>query len=278
MVLEHWTFRQNVRQNKALLKDLAELLTDEIQNHSGREPVYLDFRFLLPLAQWLSEQGGYTMTPKHRNNPGNVMGRGNEGSETDNKNHEVNQATGEEEIQPGTFALYSSMTVGTAATFKRMSENWWIAYRAILDGGTPERFVMGLYPGPGKNYATRFQGDYLAAVRYRVKNLIQDFISVAEDDIKELGEQRQVLRDLAGRQNSRGPAPSPPGSLRTGSMFGGTDLMRDTDDLAEWLWEARPDAAAELDRYREQLQELKDIQKRFAGGKDLQPRFPTALA
>lgn len=77
----------NVRQYKSELKSLAVLLTEEIQKRKAA-PAGCDFRFFLPLAQWLIEQGGYTMTPEY-NNPGNVVERGDEGTFTRPKNKEV---------------------------------------------------------------------------------------------------------------------------------------------------------------------------------------------
>src|SRR5260221_2527419 len=78
MLVKQENFAQNVRKNKDVLKALASLLTTEIQKRSSA-PSGWDFRFFLPLAQWLCEQGGYTMTPEGFN-PGNVMGKGDAGS------------------------------------------------------------------------------------------------------------------------------------------------------------------------------------------------------
>jgi len=49
-------FHRNVRQNKQVLKELAALITAEIQKRSGPASG-ADFRFLIIVAQWLIEQG-----------------------------------------------------------------------------------------------------------------------------------------------------------------------------------------------------------------------------
>src|SRR2546429_195769 len=77
---------RNVRQQKDELKSLAALLTEEIQSRSDG-PAGWDFRFFLPLSQWLIEQGGYTRTPEG-NNPGNVVGTGDAGYFQRPDNHE----------------------------------------------------------------------------------------------------------------------------------------------------------------------------------------------
>ncbi len=114
MALEHWEFRQNVRKNKGLLKSLASLLTNEIvKRSSAREPAHLDFRYILPLAQWMVEQAGYTIKPEG-NNPSNVMGSGDLGTFHRAKNKEVRN--GKREIVPADFANYSNMEVAEVPT------------------------------------------------------------------------------------------------------------------------------------------------------------------
>jgi len=79
-------FHMNVRKNKQVLKQLATLITMEIQRRSS-PPCGWDFRFMIILAQWLIERGRYTMTPQG-NNPGNVMGAGDAGFFTRSYNTE----------------------------------------------------------------------------------------------------------------------------------------------------------------------------------------------
>jgi len=86
MYVKQENFPENVRRNKVVLKELAALITEEIQSRSS-PPTGWDFRFLVIVAQWLIEQGGYTMTPEG-NNPGNVVGTGDAGFFTRSYNTE----------------------------------------------------------------------------------------------------------------------------------------------------------------------------------------------
>jgi hypothetical protein len=239
MAMEHWQFRQNVHKKKDLLKSLAALLTAEIQTRSSAKAT--DFRFLLPLSQWLVEQAGYTITPQG-NNPGNVMGSGDAGTFNRPNNTEI--VGGKRVNVPADFANFSTMEAGTTATFDRLKMNWPAAHAAILAGGSAEDFVTGLYPGKGKNYATQLQGVYLSGIRFRLKNMIDDYISVNEDDKKDglaklPGEVIQFLRDPVGAAERV-----------VGDM--------DAQDKAD----AQADTA---------ITELKEIAKRLKAGKDLEP-------
>ena len=194
MRLEHWTYRQNVRKNKPLLWDLGRLLTKEIQKRSNvREPEYLDFRFLLPLAQWLVEQAGYTMTPEG-NNPGNVMGSGDLGTFHRKDNHEI--VKGVRTKVPANFAKYSTMEMGTTATLDHLRSKWPVSHMAILNGGSVGTYVMGLYPGRGKDYATALQSTYLSGMRFRLRNMIEDYIAAVKDDLKECEDRLKALQLL----------------------------------------------------------------------------------
>src|SRR5262245_43737501 len=107
-------FGQSVRNNKVVLKELAALITEELQTRTD-SPNGWDFRFMVMVAQWLVEQGGYTMTPQGYN-PGNVVGTGDVGSFTRPGNTEFRggKRVAAPEVQ---FASYSSMKVGTRVKF-----------------------------------------------------------------------------------------------------------------------------------------------------------------
>ena len=239
MALEHWQFGQNVRKNKALLKALAELLKNEIsKRNAASKPAYLDFRFLIPVAQWMVEQGGYTITPQG-NNPGNVMGTGDAGTFHRAKNHEV--IGGKSVLKPADFAKFSTMEVGTAVTFNHLKEYWFGAYNQILTGGSSNLYVAGLYPGAPKNYATALQADYTSGIRFRLSQAIEDFILIVKDDIKEL-------------DNEISMSPSEFGSP---TVFGG--IQKDENQKQEKV------------KLEEQLKELLQIQTRHKKGESLQP-------
>jgi hypothetical protein len=81
------------------------------------------------------------------------------------------------------------METGTKAIFEHLKNNWFSAFIAAVQGGSPEAYVAGLYPGLPNNYATQVQSLYLTGVRYRLGNIIDDFLLIVEDDIKILSEQ-----------------------------------------------------------------------------------------
>jgi hypothetical protein len=234
MGLEHWSLRTNVRKKKDLLKALANLLTREIQKRStARDPLYLDYRFLLILSQWLAEQAGYTIDPAG-NNPGNVMGGGDAGSFHRSTNHEV--VNGKLTVVPADFAAYSTIEAGTSATFEQLWDKWPVAYNALMNGGSMELYVQGLYPGRG-NYATQPHSTYLGRLRFRLSNCITDYIEVAKDDLK------QVNEFVAGLGKS-----------------GGTDVDQATGQ-AEMMKAV----------FEDTLTELQAIQVRVRAAHDIQP-------
>jgi hypothetical protein len=176
-------FSENVRKNKVVLRELIALLTTEIQSRSpsGRE---FDFRFVLPLAQWMCEQGGYNTAPLG-NNPGNVDGKGDAGSVF--RENRTERKKGVVVNYPkAPFAAYSSMTVATKAKFDHLLSNWFNAYLSVLYGGSVESYVSGLYPGKGRDYATAEQTDYLPGMRFRMGQLLEHLRLSLEDDRKEL--------------------------------------------------------------------------------------------
>ncbi|MBS1795169.1 MAG: hypothetical protein JSS81_15025 [Acidobacteria bacterium] len=276
MALEHWTFRKNVHGNKDLLKDLRRVLTNEIQRRKPREPEHLDFRFLLPLAQWLCEQGGYTMKPKG-NNPGNVMGKGDLGDFNRPDNIEI--VGGKEKNVPAKFAQFSTMEAGTKATLDHLQERWFGTYTQILDGGSAEAYVRGLYPGRGKDYATQFQSVYLAGVRHRLANIIQDFISVIEDDLKEADRDLESIKrnyNAAMQDNSEMMFGTP--RLHPGVISHNMNQRRMLDSaekvatgLQNQQTVMEQENAKRKALLEEQLKELKEVQKRFKEGQNIQP-------
>ncbi len=144
-------FQKNVRGNKQVLKELAGLITEELQMRID-PPSGWDFRFMIMVAQWLVEQGGYTMTPQGYN-PGNVMGTGDAGFFTRPYNTEFRNGV-RVPAPDAKFAAYSSMKVALRVKLDTLRENWPQAYNAMLLGASSERYVNGLYPGFPRNYAT----------------------------------------------------------------------------------------------------------------------------
>jgi flagellum-specific peptidoglycan hydrolase FlgJ len=178
---EHWNVRQDIKGYKPLLKEMRETLTKDIQEKGGKREH--DFRFLLPMAQWTTEQGGYTNRPEGYN-PGNVMGPGDAGTFHRKNNTEV--VNGKRTNVPADFAKYSSLEKGTDAYMNHLEKRWGKTHDAILHGGSTKDFADGLYPGKGKNYATASQADYKSAMNVRVKNIIEDYKLVIKDDMKDV--------------------------------------------------------------------------------------------
>jgi hypothetical protein len=54
MFLKAENFPANVCENKVVLRELIDLLTAQIQSRSPNGAAF-DFRFVLPLAQWMCE-------------------------------------------------------------------------------------------------------------------------------------------------------------------------------------------------------------------------------
>jgi len=186
MYVKQEVFSKNVRSNKVVLKELAALITEEIQSRSS-PPAGWDFRFLLIVAQWLIEQGGYTVTPEG-NNPGNVVGTGDAGFFTRSYNTEVD-VNGVRVPRPDVkFAKYSTMKYAITRKFDHLRDSWPSAYHAVLTGASSDAYVKGLYPGYPKNYATESQAKYVYGMRLRLKGTVPHYILACEDDIKEIDE------------------------------------------------------------------------------------------
>lgn len=239
MLVKQETFAQNVRQNKEVLKSIAALLTEEIQRRSAA-PAGWDFRFFIPLAQWLVEQGGYTMTPKG-NNPGNVMGEGDAGFFTRSFNTEIIKGV-RTPVPDAKFAAYTSMKVGTTATFNHLQQSWPLAHLAILNGNSTDTYVQGLYPGGRKNYATASQGSYASGMRFRLKRIVEHYLLAAQDDIKECDALAATIP---------GKPPAPGESLDYRNDVGMNKNMR---SVLEHLVDA-----------------LQEVQKRVKNGQGVQP-------
>jgi hypothetical protein len=239
MLVKQETFAQNVRKNKDVLKALAALLTEEIQGRSS-PPASWDFRFFLPLAQWLCEQGGYTMTPEGYN-PGNVMGNGDAGYFQRSYNTEFINGV-RKPVPSAKFAKYSTMKVGTAATFNHLQEKWPMTHLTILKGGSSDDYVRGLYPGAPRNYATAPQSSYMSGLRFRLKRVVENYLQTAEDDLKECDELAAAIP---------GKSPAAGESLDYRNDVG---MNKNTRALLENLIAA-----------------LKDCQKRVNAGQNVQP-------
>lgn len=232
-------FHANVRKNKQVLKELAALVTAEIHKRSSA-PRGWDFRFMIIIAQWLIEQGRYTMTPQG-NNPGNVMGSGDAGFFKRSYNTEI--VNGVRVPVPGAkFAAYSSMKLGTTIKFDKLRDRWPHAYQAVLKGFSSDQYVSGLYPGSPKNYATISQATYASGMRFRLKrHVIPHYLLACEDDIKEMDEIALKIPGLT---------PTPGQSL---DYRNSVKLNQNTRSVLEHL-----------------LGELKKVQQRVNGGQAVQ--------
>ena len=177
-------FQQNVRKNKDTLKEQAAFITEEIVQRGGIAKTF-DFRCMVIMAQWLAEQGGYTMTPEG-NNPGNAVEKGDAGTFTRSYNTELNRKTGVREKRPDVkFAKYSSMIYARKRKFDLLQRNWSTAYQAVLTGASCDAYTSGLFPGGNGDYATETKEKYMSGMRFRLNQVVSHFIMTAEDDIKE---------------------------------------------------------------------------------------------
>jgi len=238
---EHWDVRQDVKGYKPLLKEMRQTLTKEIQEKGGKREH--DFRFLLPMAQWTTEQGGYTNRPEGFN-PGNVMGPGDAGTFHRKNNTEI--VDGKRTNVPADFAKYSSLEKGTDAYMNHLEKGWGKTHDAIVKGGSTKDFADGLYPGKGKNYATASQKDYKSAMDHRVKNLIQDYKSVIQDDIKDADKDITKLKGYLSD-------PKVDKSLHP-------EIQSRIDRLGK-----------NKEKFQAELNELEEVRKRHEKGEPLQP-------
>lgn len=198
MYVKQEEFELNVRKNKQELKDLAGFITAHIQSRRTA-PSGWDFRFMTIVAQWLVEQGGYTMTPEG-NNPGNVVGTGDAGFFQRSYNTEF--VNGVRVPRPDVkFASYSSIEYATTRKFDLLRDNWPLAYEAVLSGASSDAYVNGLFPGHGKDYATASRQSYVDGVAYRLRITVAHYILACQDDIKEID-------SMAASIGGRNPAPS----------------------------------------------------------------------
>jgi hypothetical protein len=238
---EHWNVRQDIKGYKPLLKEMRETLTKDIQEKGGKREH--DFRFLLPMAQWTTEQGGYTNRPEGFN-PGNVMGPGDAGTFHRKNNTEI--VNGKRTNVPADFAKYSSLEKGTDAYMNHLEKGWGKTHDAIIHGGSTKDFADGLYPGKGKDYATASHADYKAAMDVRVKNIIEDYKLVIKDDMKgvdkDIGKLKEHLAD-----------PKVDSSLHPEIQNRINHLEKNKEKL------------------QAELNELEEVAKRHAKGEPLQP-------
>ena len=238
MFVKQENFTGNVRRNKVVLKELAALITEEIQSRRG-PPAGWDFRFLIIVAQWLIEQGGYTMTPEG-NNPGNVVGTGDVGFFTRSFNTEF--VNGVRVPRPDVkFAKYSTMKYATTKKFDHLRDSWPLAYQAVLTGASSDTYVNGLYPGYPKNYATAPKADYVSGMRFRLKRTVPHYILACEDDIKEIDEKATGIPSRT------------PGRGESLDYSNDVTLNRNMRSVLEHL-----------------LGELKELQKRVEAGRGVQ--------
>jgi hypothetical protein len=238
---EHWNVRQDIKGYKPLLKEMRQTLTKEIEEKGGKREH--DFRFLLPMAQWTTEQGGYTNRPEGYN-PGNVMGPGDAGTFHRKNNTEI--VDGKRTKVPADFAKYSSLEKGTDAYMNHLEKGWGKTHDAIVHGGSTKDFADGLYPGKGKNYATASHDDYKRAMDVRVKNIIEDYKLVIKDDMKDADKDISKLKEQLAD-------PKVDSSLHP-------EIQNRIDRLEK-----------NKEKLQSELTELEEVGKRHARGEALQP-------
>ena len=168
----HWEVTNNLKKFKPRLERWRRELTEEIRTrNSETSRSENDFRFLLPLAQRLVEQGGLAERTTG-NNPYNIVGKGN--------------VTEKPTVQaPNGLPIRNNTDeqIGIRDYFKqiqRLTKAWRPAYETIVQGGSIEAFGAGLQP----TYSVgESQEEYTNKIRFRYKNLIIDFQRVLQDDI-----------------------------------------------------------------------------------------------
>lgn len=240
MLVKQENFAKNVRQNKQVLKEIAGFLTEIIQRRGGTVSGW-DFRFMVMVAQWLVEQGGYTMTPEG-NNPGNVVAKGDLGTFTRSYNYEKDKDGNPVHRPDVKFAKYSTMKIGTETKFDILMRNWLGAYQALMNGDSSDAYVNGLYPGYPKNYATASKSSYVNGVRFRLTRVVGDYILAAEDDMKEMQQMASTIPDTP---------PAPGESLDYRNSI---DLNKNMQSVIQNL-----------------IESLKELQKRVTAGGKIQP-------
>ncbi|MEM6684147.1 MAG: hypothetical protein AAF617_00010 [Bacteroidota bacterium] len=206
-IAQHGNVRQNMAFWAPILQKRRALLTQLIAKKSNTEYEH-DFRFLIPLAHRLMEQGGFDKGNVELNNPYYLRSKGDKGYETLTKT----EAAGE---QTAPFGKFSTEQKGIEAYFERLENNtsngkktWIGAYNAIMKGTSFQDFIKGLQPdgnkAAGHNYSTKYTyvvpedkkktkmgtyGTMMGGMQQRITNLIQDFILLNAYEIGKLKEQ-----------------------------------------------------------------------------------------
>lgn len=211
-IAQHGDVRKDISYWSTILQKRREVLTKIIAQKSDTEYEH-DFRFLLPLAHRLMEQGGFDKGNTELNNPYYLQSKGDEGFERLTKD----EASGKE---TSAFGKFSTEQKGVEAYFERLENNthkdgdktWVGAYQAIMKGTSFQEFVRGLQPdgnvAKGRNYSTKYTyvvpedkkstpvgsfGTMMSGMKHRMTNLIQDFIAVNTYEIRQL--QKEIAKE-----------------------------------------------------------------------------------
>ncbi|PTX60500.1 hypothetical protein C8N46_106145 [Kordia periserrulae] len=211
-IAQHGDVRKNIAYWKPILQKRRALLTKLITEKSN-ESFEHDFRFLLPLAHRLMEQGGFDKGNTELNNPYYLQSKGDLGYEALTKD----EAHGK---QTSNFGKFSTEQKGVEAYLEQLENNkhndgdktWVGAYLAIMKGSSFQDFIRGLQPdgnvAKGRNYSTKYTyvvpddkkdtpvgtfGTMMGGMKHRLTNLIQDFIAINTYEIAQL--QKEIAQE-----------------------------------------------------------------------------------
>jgi len=168
-------------------------LSDAITSKCGpADPIWPDYRFVLPLAQRMVEQDGPHATAQG-NNPYNVMGKGDADTPTFNRAGNKEIVEGKSVNVPADFANFKSESSSHDAYLGMLEKNWPAAFQAIRTGGSVAQFIGGLFPGAPHNFATASKEAYAKGVKLRATLVIEDLRNIYRAYLKDY--QRMVESD-----------------------------------------------------------------------------------
>lgn len=211
---QHKIIRLNPKDWIEIINNRRSLLTKIISKRSNKLYVH-DFRFLIPLAHRLMEQGGYERGNVELNNPYYLRSSGDLGFSTLEKIEKDGYTKAD-------FGNFSTEEKGSEAYINQLEinekkdrETWLEAYNTILNGGSFQSFIRGLQPDGntayGKNYSTKYTyfipdnkknkpigkiGTMMKGMSKRLRELITDFIVLNKYEINLLKKEIKNEEDI----------------------------------------------------------------------------------
>jgi hypothetical protein len=213
-IAQHGDVNKNLEKWEPILrerrKSLTRLIVTQSGTQSGKEYEH-DFRFLIPLAHRLMEQGGFDEGNVELNNPYYLRSKGDQRF----RELEKIEDTADGSKIKGKFGNFSSEEKGIEAYFMQLKKNWGEGYEAIVEGKSYQDFIRGIQPdgnkAKGGNYSTKFTyfvpkndkntevgklGTMMNGMRYRIINLINNFIKLNEYEIDRLNAKFLKIDDI----------------------------------------------------------------------------------